>query len=92
MKLVFGKLFGKKDAAPKEAAAIEYEGHRIIPTPMREGKVYRLSARIEKDVDGETKVHQLIRADTLQSEDEATSVAIEKAKQVIDQQARWLFD
>lgn len=89
---MFGKLFGKKAAAPKEAAAIEYQGYRIIPTPMREGKDYRLAARIEKDVDGETKVHQLIRADTLQSEDEAAKVAIDKAKQMIDQQARWLFD
>ncbi len=90
--MVFGKLFGKKTAAPEEAAPIDYKDHRIFVAPMAEGKTWRIAARIEKDVDGETKVHQLIRADTLNDKTEAEDASLAKAKQVIDQQARWLFD
>ena len=89
---ILSKLFRRGEATPKEPEAIEYEGHRIIPAPIREGKSWRLAARIEKDVDGEVKVHQLIRADTLESEGAAIDAAVSKAKQVIDQQARYLFD
>ncbi len=90
--MVFGRLFGKKPATSEQEVAIDYKDHRIFVAPLKEGKEYRIAARIEKDVDGETKVHQLIRADTMADKTAAEDASLAKAKQVIDQQARWLFD
>ncbi len=89
---ILSKLFGRGNAAPEETPPVEYKDHRIYVAPMVEGKTWRIAARIEKDVDGETKVHQLIRADTLNDLKDAEEASLEKAKQMIDQQARWLFD
>lgn len=81
----FSKLFGKPEQKPAES--VMYEGYVITPQPMKEGHVYRLSALIEKD----GKTHHLIRADTLPSVEAAHEAAIEKAKQVIDQQGARMF-
>ncbi len=89
---LFSKLFGKTETTEVESEAIDYKDHRIYVAPIQEGKTYRIAARIEKDVDGETKVHQLIRADTLNDKGDAEDASLSKAKQVIDEQARWLFD
>ena len=83
------RLFG--GGAPAEAEAEVYQDFRIIPTLQKESDGYRISARIEKTVNGETKVHSLIRADTIASLEDATSATIAKAKQVIDEQGDALF-
>ena len=59
--------------------------------PIKESGGFRLGARIEQEVGGETRVHQLIRADVFQSEDEAVKSSISKAKQMIDQKAERAF-
>lgn len=82
---LLSKLFGK--SAPKTPDPVTYEGFTITPQPMPEGHVFRLSALIEKD----GKSHHLIRADTLPSAEAANEAAIEKAKQVIDQQGARIF-
>ncbi|CUH62110.1 HlyU family transcriptional regulator [Thalassobacter stenotrophicus] len=82
---LLSKLFGKSEQKPAEP--VMYEGFAITPQPMKEGHVYRLSAIIEKD--GQS--HHLIRADTLPSVEAAHEAAIEKAKQVIDQQGARMF-
>lgn len=87
---LFSKLFG--GGAPKGPVAEEYNGFRIFAEPMKDGKRYRIAARIEKDVDGELKSHQLIRADTLEGSEAAVAASQAKAKQVIDQQGDRLFD
>lgn len=86
------KLFGggNKGTAP-EASTETYEGFRITATPVAEGNTYRVSALIEKDVDGETFSHQLIRADTVQGLEEAQKACFRKAKQVIDEQGERIF-
>ena len=58
---------------------------------QKESDGYRLSARIEKDIDGETRVHTLIRADTIASKDDALAATVAKARQVIDEQDDGLF-
>ena len=83
------KLFG--GGAPAEAEPEIYKDFRIFPTLQKESDGYRISARIEKDVNGETKVHSLIRADTIASKDEATAATMAKAKQLIDEQGDALF-
>ncbi|MEO0667342.1 MAG: HlyU family transcriptional regulator [Pseudomonadota bacterium] len=79
---LFKRLFGG-GAAP-EAAAEDYKGYRITPTPIAEGQQYRLSARVEKEVGDETKTHNLVRADTVAGLEAAQAASVEKAQQVID--------
>lgn len=88
---LFSKLFGGGGSAASEPEPETYEGFRIFPEPIKESGGYRLGARIEKEVGGETRVHQLIRADVFQSEDEAVNFSVSKAKQMIDQMGEGLF-
>ena len=89
---IFSKLFGGGGgSAPKEVEAVEYNGFFIFPEPMKEGGTYRIAARIEKEVDGEAKTHQLIRADTLESAEAAAEASLAKAKSLIDQQGETIF-
>ncbi|HMO70918.1 MAG TPA: HlyU family transcriptional regulator [Paracoccaceae bacterium] len=82
------RLFGSTDApAPAEAAGEEYKGFRITPAPIREGAQFRVAARIEKD----GRRHDLIRADTMGSQDEAAAVSVRKARQVVDERGEGLF-
>ena len=82
---LFSKLFGKSQ--PPAPASTEYKGYTVTPQPMADGGQFRLSALIEKD----GKTHHLIRADTLATVEAANVAAIEKAKQVIDQQGERIF-
>ena len=85
------KLFGGGGGSESEAKSETYKDFRITPTPIKEGNTYRVSATIEKDVDGKTKTHEFVRADTIQGLDEAQAACIRKAKQVIDEQGERIF-
>jgi hypothetical protein len=84
------RLFGGS-AAPAEIPSEEYNGYTITPEPIREGGKFRLAAKIEKEIDGEVKMHHLIRADLLESEDIACKEGAAKARVVIDQQGDGIF-
>ena len=88
------KLFGggKGPAEDPQAEAVEYNGFTIYPEPVQEGSGYRIAARIEKVVDGETKSQTLMRADTLGNRDQAADMSLSKARQVIDERGERLFD
>lgn len=86
------RLFGGSSGPEAVADPIEYKGFRITPTPIGEGGQFRLSARIEAEIDGEVRVHELIRADVIRDADEAKDAAISKAKQMIDQMGHRLFN
>lgn len=84
---LFSKLFGGGGGSSKPAPEPEdYKGFRIFPEPASEQGGYRLGARIEKEIDGETRSHTMMRADIIQSLDEAEAFSIRKAKQMIDEQ------
>lgn len=88
---ILSRLFGRGGAGGPSAPEAEpetYNGYAIFPAPMREGSQWRVAARIEK---GE-RTHQLIRADTMESEDVAREASLAKAKQMIDQMGDGLFD
>lgn len=86
----FSKLFGggesSKPKTPKTVAEADYEGFHIATNPMDEGGQFRVSALITREVDGELKSHRLIRADVCSSAQEASDMAMRKAKQIIDEQ------
>lgn len=77
---------------PAPAAAEDYKGFRITPAPVREGGGYRVAARIEKEVGGVLRRHDLVRADTTAALDDATRLSAAKARQVIDERGEGLFD
>lgn len=86
------RLFGKSTAAaPAAVEPILHNDFRIFPAPIKEASGFRIAARIEKTLGGETKIHQLIRADTRASLDEAAEASVVKAKQAIDQLGDTLF-
>lgn len=89
---IWSRLFGGKQARePASAPSEEHKGFRITPKPIREGSHYRIAARIEKDVAGVPRVHDLVRADTVANPDEARALSLAKARQVIDEQGERLF-
>ena len=81
---LISKLFG--GGKTSEPEPVEYSGFEIFAEPMAEGGKYRLSARIEKIIDGERKTCAVVRADVFDSREQADSLSIAKAKQVIDEQ------
>lgn len=98
---LLSRLFGGKSGAGSgsgsEAAAPsgkseDYKGYAITPAPIKTGGQYRVAARIEKTVDGSLRSHQLTRADTMGSFDDATAISLSKARQVIDEQGDRIFD
>ncbi len=92
MPSIFSRLFGSSSpAAPKALEPILHKDCRIFAEPMKAEGGYRLAARIEKDIGGETKTHHLIRADIHSAQDEAIAASIAKAQQAIDQLGDRLF-
>lgn len=87
----WSRLFGGKPAEQPASASEEHKGFRITPKPIREGGAFRVAARIEKEVAGVPRVHELLRADTATSPDEARALSLAKAKQMIDEQGERLF-
>ena len=88
------RLFGggeTKPAAELRGEAETYEGFTITPVPMAEAGQFRLSAIIEREVNGETKTHRLVRADLFPDRASAESAAVQKARRVIDEQGVSLF-
>jgi len=90
---LFSKLFGggSGGGASSGPEPIEHDGFKIYAQPMKEAGGHRVSARIEKEIGGEVKTHQMIRADLIASLDEATEISVAKAKQVIKEQGDRLF-
>jgi hypothetical protein len=91
------KLFGGggSGAAPsgpaKAAAEEEYKGFLIKATPSAVGGEHQLAGTIEKQVGGELKTYRFVRADRLSTRDEAAARAIDKGRQLIDEQGDSLF-
>ncbi len=90
------RLFGKLPSAAKPQAPehepVEYKGFTIRPEPVPDGTSWRVAARIEKQIDGETKSHHLIRADLLSDPETAAAESARKARQLIDERDERLFD
>lgn len=73
-------------------ASEEYKGFKITPLSMRTGAEYQLAGRIEKEIGGEVKRHDFVRADRFSSADDAAGMAISKGRQIIDEQGERIFN
>jgi len=86
-----GGAGGTGGGASKAAAEEEYKGFTIRATPTAIGSEHQLAGVIEKEVGGELKSYNFVRADRLSSRDEAAQRAIDKGKQLVDEQGERLF-
>ena len=89
---LFSKLFGGGSRGKSAPEPEVYKDFLIFAEPAKEAGGYRVGARIEKEVGGELQVHHLIRADTIQSAEEANKISILKAKLMIDQMGEGIFN
>ena len=78
----WSRLFGSKPDDPAPPKGEEYQDFRITATPARQGGQYRVGVRIEMEVGGALRRHDLIRADTMASADEAAAMSLAKARQL----------
>lgn len=88
---LLSRLFGGGGSAP-EVEPESYKGFRIFAEPISEPGGHRVSARIELDDEGQVLTHQLIRADICNSRDDALEISLAKAKILIDEKGKALFD
>lgn len=87
---ILSKLFGGGQKPPEPPET--HDGFTIHVEPVADGPRWRIAARIEKEIGGEVKVHQMIRADTLESREAAAEATLAKARMLIDQQGETIFD
>jgi hypothetical protein len=82
------KLFGGGDAAaPVAGKRAEHKGFAIEAQPYKEGGQFQLAGTISKD----GKTHRFVRADRFTDADEAAEFALNKGRQIIDEQGERLF-
>jgi hypothetical protein len=81
---------GAADAV--EAAAVEYNGYRIRPTPFRNNGQFQTCGIIEKEGADGVKQHRFIRADAYPGREDAVAFTVTKAKQIIDLQGDRMFE
>ncbi|KQN69991.1 hypothetical protein DevBK_02750 [Devosia sp. BK] len=91
------KLFGgggADEATPagdKSLGEESYKGHLIKAIEMRVGSEYQLAGTIEKEIGGEQKSYKFIRADRMGSKDDLIALALNKGRQIIDEQGDGIY-
>lgn len=88
---LFSRLFGSGSKQSEPETFEVHQEFRIFVAPIKESGGHRISARIEYDIEGDTKVHHMIRADVCNSLEEAQKTSLAKAKHLIDQQGAAIF-
>ena len=89
LKNMFGG--GGEDGEPEAAEAVEHEGFTIVATPRKASGGWSTEGVIRKTVDGEEKEVQFIRADTSTSREAAITLAVSKARTIINEQGERVF-
>lgn len=83
------KLFGGGDndnGAPSSKSPDEvHKDVEIRAAPVNEGGQWRVAGTLTKQIDGEAVSRRFVRADLLQSEADAISACVAKARLIIDQ-------
>jgi hypothetical protein len=85
-------LFGGGSVKPKqEAASEDYRGYRITAGLGTAGNEYQVAGSIEKEINGELKRYEFIRADRLTDRAMASQMTLAKGRQIIDEQGDAIF-
>lgn len=88
------KLFGGKGDTDGVEVTLEqedYKGFTIKALLMTAGREYQLAGVIEKQDGDNVRSTRFIRADRLQTKDDAASAALAKGRQIIDEQGDSVF-
>lgn len=91
------KLFGGGEtgetapAGDKVLGEESYKGFLIKAIRMPAGSELQLAGTIEKEIGGEMKSYRFVRADRLSSEKDLTAIALQKGRQIIDEQGEAIF-
>ena len=92
LKSLFGfggsKAAGSTGGVAKEA---EHNGFHIAAVPYPEQGQYQVAGVISKEIGGEKREHRFVRADRFATVEEAADFAIQKGRQIIDQQGDRVF-
>ena len=83
---------GGGKAQGKATASESYKGFDITAEPKRQGSSWVTAGVIRMTIEGVVKEHRFVRADTHSAEEDAVSFSIRKAKQIIDEQEKTLFN
>lgn len=92
----FTRLFGggpKAEAGPAAPAAeAEHKGFTIRAEPFKgEGGQFQTAGTVLKEVEGAMKEHRFIRADRFASKEDAAEFALQKGRQLVDEQGERMF-
>lgn len=86
------KLFGGDSTSEVKIAAREnYGGFELRAAPTKDPNGWRVAGSVAKEVGGEVKVHQFVRADTYPNHDDAVTVSLRKGRQLVDERGDALF-
>ena len=81
--------------APGDSAAaaepVDYNGFQIVPMPRKSEGGWRVQGIISKELQGEVKTHEFIRADTISDRQGAIDMTVSKAQRTIDEQGERIF-
>ena len=92
---IFRRIFGgngDSDAAvTSQAEAFDYKGYTVQPAPIKEAAGWRVAGVISREIDGETRRHEFIRADVFTGESEAVDITSGKARRLVDEQGDRMF-
>ena len=86
----FKSLFGGGKPAPSGKRA-EHKGFTIEAAVYPEGGQFQLAGVISKEIDGAVKQHRYVRADRFASASEAADRALDKGRQIVDEQGDKVF-
>lgn len=90
---LFRRLFGGVDREEDlPEPTMEYDGFLVRATPYAEDGQWQLCGVIRRDVGGEVLEHRFVRADRFADRDVAIEMAFDKAKRIIAERGRALFD
>lgn len=78
-------------AAPTVVGEESYKGHTIKAITMMNGREYQLAGTIEKEIGGELRTYQFVRADRFASRDDMAGLALSKGRQIIDEQGDGIY-
>jgi hypothetical protein len=91
------RLFGTSAADAKSVpsaptAEIEHHGFIIRAEPYKaEDGQFQTAGTILKEIDGEERRHQFVRADRFPTIESATEMALQKGRQIVEQQGERMF-
>jgi len=94
LKQLMQRLLGQSGEPRSAEAAVteQYNGYTIHAMPRKDPDGWRVAGRIEREADGEPRVHEFIRADAFPDREDAVTITLRKGRQMVDQMGERMFE